>query len=230
MIHETSTAAWLRDLSTIPESVPDLDVDSLPDNPGALLLERLKLALAAGVVAPQAMTLATGDADRVTARTVILKDVSAASVSFATHADSPKVEQLTRQPNVACVFFWPEIGEQLRIEGVAADRGDEESARDFLDRGPHSRASALVGRPSQPLESREIHAAEFAAELAATIADPEYVDPSWRAYRVDITRAELWHSSRAGQVRVQYLPTPAPVPTPAGPSPLAAWSRSLLRP
>ena len=198
-------AEWLRALPAAGPDLPDVELDALPDEPIALVRDRLERAAAAGVPAPHAMTLATSDrAGEVSARTVILKDATAGGLRFATHADSYKARQLQVNPRAALTFCWPALGDQIRVWGPVRDLGDEASAADFLARSEFSRATCVTGHQGDELDDLATHRSAWAAALEWVRANPGAVDPHWRAYGLRPAGVEWWHTSGAGQVRVAY--------------------------
>ena len=76
-------------------------------------------ALAAEVNEPNAMSVATVDADgRPTSRIVLIKQYDRRGFTWYTNYDSQKGRQLAANPNAALLFFWSELERQIRIEGV----------------------------------------------------------------------------------------------------------------
>ena len=81
--------------------------DLLPD-PLAQFARWLDEARAAGLELPEAMTLATADADgRPSARTVLLKGADADGFRFFTNTESRKAAELAANPHAALAFHWP---------------------------------------------------------------------------------------------------------------------------
>ena len=85
-------------------------------------------AVAAGVEMPEAMTLATADAEgRPSARTVLLKSAAADGFRFFTNTESRKGRELAENPNAALVFHWPqEPRRQVTVAGPVAPLPGEE--------------------------------------------------------------------------------------------------------
>lgn len=80
----------------------------------------LREAAEAGLIEPNAMTLATIDPDgRPSARMVLLKGVDERGFVFFTNYESRKGRALAAHPAVALVFYWPELERQVRVEGYA---------------------------------------------------------------------------------------------------------------
>ncbi len=207
----------LRALPVFPGELPRFDTDAAPDAPLELLVDWLEAAIEAGVLQPHAMSLATATTSGVPSnRTLLLKDVDAHAVWFASLDDGPKGSELAANPRAALVLYWREHGRQVRITGNVGKGSREVSERDFLQRTPMARARAIAGRQSEPVE-------DFAAHLAPALAkverDPNHVAPAWTAYRVIPTAVEFWQAERErDQVRLRY--------TRVG----DGWSRDILWP
>ena len=70
------------------------------------------------VDAPEAMALATADADgRPSARMVLLKSWGADGFVFFTNYDGRKSHDLTANPRAALLFYWEPLGRQVRHRG-----------------------------------------------------------------------------------------------------------------
>ncbi|GAA1737752.1 pyridoxal 5'-phosphate synthase [Isoptericola hypogeus] len=207
----TSFRERLRALPTFPPGLPPfgIDLDDLPSAPGTpqdLFARWFDDALAAGIGAPHAAVLSTADAEgRVHARTLVLKDVTAAGWWFAGHAASPKGRDLAANPHASLTVFWRELGRQVRITGRATSAGPEAGAADFRARPDGSRAAGLVGHQSEPLGSRAEYSRAFADRLEDARADPAAVAPSWTAWTLAPTEVEFWQASDdKGQARLRY--------------------------
>ncbi|HIZ37782.1 MAG TPA: pyridoxal 5'-phosphate synthase [Candidatus Ruania gallistercoris] len=210
MTAEPNLRQWLRDLPVFDrDRLPEFDPEAVPATPAELYLDWLRTAVDAGVQAPHAMVLSTAGTDgRVTARTLILKDVDADTWCVATSAHSPKAAQLAENPAAALTTFWGPLGRQIRITGEMSDLGDAAGAADFHARPPGSRAAALVGRQSEELTDRQAYWDAFAAALETVQADPGIELPSWRAYGLRAESVEFWQATPdAGQIRLRYRRT-----------------------
>ena len=196
----------LRALPVFIGASPVLEPAAAPEGPTELFLGWLDDAIAAGLPAPHAMTLSTADhTGRVSARTLILRDVDGAGWHFATAATSPKGRDLAGNPNAALTFFWPGLGRQVRLTGSVSDLGTECGAQDFRERGEGSRAATLVGHQSEPLSSREVYWAAFATSLALVRADADLVPRYWSRYALAPDNVEFWQASTdKGQTRLLY--------------------------
>ncbi|MHA6759004.1 pyridoxine/pyridoxamine 5'-phosphate oxidase [Streptacidiphilus sp. PAMC 29251] len=200
--------------------LPSFDPRAVPDAPFPLFLDWLRLAVAAGVSEPHAMTLATVDADGCPdLRIVALRDAAPDGWTFATGAGSAKGRQLAAQPQAALGFHWREQGRQIRLRGPVLQADPDAAAADFLSRLPGSRAASLVGHQSEPLADQELLAAAFAEALDRVTADPGLVDPEHAVFTVRPTDVEFWQGVPGrGHTRLRY--------TAEG----GSWTRELLWP
>lgn len=196
----------LRRVPAFGTDLPTFDADAVPADPHALFTEWVLAAVDAGVPAPQAMTVSTHGTDgRVTARVVVLQDVSADGWHFATDARSRKVQDLTADASVAASFFWPALARQVLITGRARTLGAAASAADFLGRSPASRGAALGTRPGEPLGSHAELVDAIAEGTARAEADRALVLPEWRAWVVVPAAVEFWQGNpERAHVRLVY--------------------------
>jgi len=217
MAEAPSLRARLRALPVFPKELPRFDTDAAPAEPLPLLVEWLELAIAESVLQPHAMSLATASSEgRPANRTLLLKDVDADAVWFASLDSGPKGGDLAQNARVALVLYWREQGRQVRIEGTVEPGPRDISEHDFLERSPGARARAIAGRQSEPVEDFAAHLAEGQKVIDS---DPEFVPDSWVAYRVIPTTVEFWQAERErDQVRLRYQRRPS------------GWVRDILWP
>jgi pyridoxamine 5'-phosphate oxidase len=204
MAETQSLRDQLRALPVFPTELPRFDTDAAPAEPLPLLLEWLAGAIEAGVLQPHAMSLATASASAVPSnRTLLLKDVDAEAVWFASLSNGPKGADLAANPTAALVLYWREQGRQIRIVGRVEEGPRDVSAADFLQRGAPARARAIAGRQSEPVDDFDAH---LAPALAKVEAEPGFAPESWVAYRVIPESVEFWQAERErDQVRLRYL-------------------------
>jgi pyridoxamine 5'-phosphate oxidase len=204
MAEKASLRTRLRQLPRVKAEFPYFDTDAAPDEPIALLLAWIEAAIEGGVLQPDAMTLATATVDgHPSARTLLLKDVDATSVWFASLNSGPKGLELTENPEAALVLFWREQGRQVRLVGTVEEGPRSVSQQDFLQRQPNARARAIAGRQSEPVEDFDKHLKLGEKKLQA---DPDFVPIDWVAYQLTPWSVEFWQAERArDQVRLRYL-------------------------
>ena len=159
-------------------------------DPVVLFREWFEEAHAAGVEVPEAMTLATADADgRPSARMVLLKSADEDGFTFFTGYESRKGRELAENACAALVFYWRELGRQVRVEGPVRKLAAEESDAYWQTRPVRSRAAAAASHQSEPIASREELEAEF-ERLLALGAPPR--PERWGGYVLEPDAIELW--------------------------------------
>lgn len=149
-------------------------------------------ALAAGLVEPNAMTLATADATgRPSARMVLLKDFDRRGFTFYTNLESRKADELAANPRAALLFWWDVLHRQVRIEGSVEKVSDAEADAYFALRPKGSRIAAWASPQSRPIPSRallERGVAEAAERYPEEVPRP----PHWGGYRIVPDTFEFW--------------------------------------
>lgn len=143
------------------------------------------------------MTLATADAERVSARIVLLKGVDERGLRFFTNYDSDKGAQLAAHPRAALCFHWKTLrhGVQVRVEGEVATLPTDESDAYFATRPRGSQIGAWASLQSQDLRDR----AEFEARIAEV--ERRYADapvprpPHWGGFVLAPRRIEFWYGA-----------------------------------
>jgi pyridoxamine 5'-phosphate oxidase len=143
-------------------------------DPLQLFREWFAAAKAAGLELPEAMTLATADADgRPSARTVLLKDVDDRGFAFFTNYESRKGGELAQNPRAALVFHWAQQPRrQVLVSGRVERLPDAESDEYFATRPLGSRLAAWASQQSRPLPDRETLERAYADAEAAHCDDP----------------------------------------------------------
>ena len=186
--------------------LPAFDPDAAPTDPLPLFHSWFAEAVAAGQPEPHTMSLATVDEEgRPDVRTLMLHDADERGWHFASHATSAKGHQLAARPHAALGFYWPAQGRQVRVRGPVVAAGPAESLADLHARSTGALASALVGRQSEVLDTRDelVRASEAAWERARSAPDADV--PSWTRYVVEPTEAEFFQGdARRQHVRLRY--------------------------
>ncbi|WP_432253388.1 pyridoxal 5'-phosphate synthase [Streptomyces sp. HNM1019] len=188
---------WLRGLEVFAGPLSDFDPADAPAEPVDLFLGWLHEAVAAGVPDAHAMTLSTvGEDGHPDARVLILKNVDHDGWQFAVHAGSPKGRQLADRPSAALTFYWPPQGRQVRVRGGVEPAPPGHSAADLLARSPAARAEVLLGRQSDPVDSRAARDDAFRTALARIEAEPGLVSPQWTLYTLVPGQIEFWQADK----------------------------------
>ena len=156
----------------------------------AALLDR------AGAGAPfdhTAMALATCGADgQPSVRIVLLHGFDARGFTFYTNYESRKGRDIAANPRAALTFYWPWLGEQVRIEGTLETITAAESDAYFATRERGRQVGAWASSQSQPVASREA-LMEQVSEVAARFAGRDVPRPPfWGGYRLVPATIEFW--------------------------------------
>ncbi|MEY2857353.1 MAG: hypothetical protein RLZZ74_1665 [Cyanobacteriota bacterium] len=185
-----SSIADLRQNYTL-AGLTETDLDSNPLKQFNIWFQQ---ALAADLIEPNAMTLATATPDgKPTARIVLLKGVDEQGFVFYTNYDSQKGQQLIANPYAALVFLWDKLERQIRIEGKVEKLSADESWSYFHSRPKASQLGAWTSAQSQVIPNREVLEQKLLSLQAqysgdATIPLPEH----WGGFRVIPNRIEFW--------------------------------------
>ena len=148
-------------------------------------------AVQANAIEPNAMTLATADADgRPSARIVLLKGIDERGLMFFTNYESRKGHDLAVQPHASLLFFWPELERQVRLEGQVEKVSAKESDQYFDSRPLGSRIGAWASPQSQPISRDELESRT--RELTESLGDNPSRPPHWGGYRLLPERVEFW--------------------------------------
>jgi pyridoxamine 5'-phosphate oxidase len=204
MADDASLRDRLRRVPSVRATFPYFDTDATPDEPLPLLVEWLEAAIDGEVLQPHAMTLATATADgHPSNRTLLLKDVDATSIWFASLSSGPKGLELAENPEAAAVLYWREQGRQVRLVGTVSEGPRGVSEADFRQRQPSARARAIAGRQSEPVADFDAHLRAGQRKLES---NPDHVPIDWVAYQLTPWSVEFWQAERErDQVRLRYL-------------------------
>jgi pyridoxamine 5'-phosphate oxidase len=184
-------------MSTGHGPAPSIDFDHPPADPLPVFERWFADAQSLPTPNPNAMTLATVDADGApSARIVLLRGISPEGARFFTNRNSRKGKALAANARAALLFHWDLLDRQVRIEGRVSLATDAESDEYFAHRPVDSRVNAWASDQSEPVESRA-ELERRAAELTARFANAEVPrPPHWGGYRVSLDRIEFWQGDK----------------------------------
>lgn len=154
-------------------------------------------AVQAKVAEPNAMTLATVDAEsRPSSRIVLLKGFDHRGFTWFTSYDSRKGRDLSVNPYAALLFFWGDLQRQVHIEGRVERVPSIESDEYFDIRPLASRIGALASDQSKPVANRQVLEDRF-AEVEAQYGEHPVRPERWGGYRLMPDRLEFWQGRRS---------------------------------
>jgi len=199
------------------------NAEQTPENPFPLFEKWLGDAEKTELNDPNAMALATVDADGTPSlRMVLLKGMDSRGFVFFTNRESRKGTALEANPVTAVCFHWKTLRRQIRIEGTVEQVSDSESDEYYKTRPLGSRIGAWASLQSRPLESRT-HLADRVATLEKEYQGREDDIPRpahWGGYRIIPNHIEFWHD---GEFRLHRRVVYTPAPN-------GSWNREMLYP
>jgi pyridoxamine 5'-phosphate oxidase len=163
------------------------------ENPLDLFGEWYRTAEESGLFLPEAMTLATADADGVpSARMVLLKGFGPDGFTFFTNYESRKAREVEENPHAALVFHWAVLERQVRVVGIVGRIPEGESLEYFRTRPRGSQIGAWASSQSRPLPRRDDLEARVKETSERFKGDEIPLPPFWGGYRIVPLTMEFW--------------------------------------
>ena len=162
-------------------------------DPLTLFADWLEAAKASEINDPNAMALATVDADGLPdLRMVLLKDLDARGFTFYTNGQSAKGLELAGAPKAALLFHWKSLRRQVRVRGPVEVVSEADSDAYFKGRARSSQIGAWASDQSRAMPDRLALAkrvAEYGLKFGlGAVPRP----PHWFGYRVVPLSIEFW--------------------------------------
>jgi pyridoxamine 5'-phosphate oxidase len=142
---------------------------------------------------PNAMVLSTSDGEGwVSSRIVLLSSFDHDGFVFHTNYLSKKGREIDTNSRVALLFWWDELGYQVRIEGIAGKTTSSESDDYFAGRPRGSQIGAWASEQSEVIPGRSVldeRVTDFKVKYrGGDVPRP----PHWGGYRVKPDSFEFW--------------------------------------
>ena len=177
------------------------------DDPIIRFRDLLAQAEALGIQLPNAAAFATAGKDlQPTVRMLLLKEVDDRGFVFYTNKQSRKAVQINENPRASVCFWWPQLQQQVRVEGRLESVSDAETDAYFATRARGSQIAAWASNQSSEISSREKLMTAVAALTAKYNEQPIPRPPHWSGYRLAPERIEFW-TERPDRLHERYLYT-----------------------
>lgn len=156
-------------------------------------------ALAAGVPEPNAMVLASADAEgRPSARSVLLKGYDESGFTFFTNYSSRKGRELAANPWASSVFPWYQLHRQVVVVGTVERVERAETDAYFAVRPRGAQLGAWASPQSTVIASRaELEQAWASAGERFGDDEPVPAPPHWGGFRLVPRTVEFWQGRRS---------------------------------
>ena len=191
--------AALPSIADLRKSYERAELDESASNPDPLAQfgQWLQEAIAAELPEPNAMTLATVDANlRPSTRVVLIKGLDERGIVWYTNYESRKGQELAGNPFAALQFHWVELERVVRIEGRVEKVSAEQSDAYYASRPLDSRIGAWASPQSQVIAGRSVLVANAAKYGAQFLLQPPR-PPQWGGYRLLPDRWEFWQGRKS---------------------------------
>ena len=189
------TSMEREEIAAMRRSYGENGIGELPRDPFLAFSQWMKDAVENPfIIEANAMVLSThADGDRLTSRSVLLKDISDGGFTFYTNYQSQKAHGIEIDPHVSLLFPWYAMERQVIVTGVAEKVDEKNSDEYFASRPWSSQIGAWASAQSSPLSSREELEERWngaAAKWPEGSAVPR--PPHWGGYRVLPETIEFW--------------------------------------
>lgn len=147
-----------------------------------------------------------GGDGRVASRMVLLKRYDSRGFVFFTNYGSKKGHHFAQNPYASMLFYWPEQGRQVRIEGWVEKVSREESDDYYNSRIHGHKLNAHASEQSRAIAGREALVQRY-RELVEKYADKAPPRPAdWGGYRLVPQLFEFWQEGENRlHDRMEYL-------------------------
>jgi pyridoxamine 5'-phosphate oxidase len=175
-----------------------LEREDLHENPIEQFNRWMSQTIAAELPDPNAMTIATVDANgQPSQRIVLLKQLDDRGFVFFTNLNSRKAQDLKQNPKISLHFPWYFLERQVKVCGVVEPLSTTEVFKYFVSRPRDSQLGAWASHQSQPISSRALLLQQFES-MKNKFAKGEIPLPDfWGGFRVKPHEIEFWQGGSA---------------------------------
>ena len=169
-----------------------LDIKNININPFKQFEIWLNQAIKNKVFEPTAMAISTIKNNKLSNRIVLLKGIEKNHFVFYTNLNSRKSNDLKRNNNIAAVFWWPQIGKQVRIEGIVKKVKDLEANKYFATRSRKSQIGAWASNQSDILPNRKYLEKQVKIIEKRFVNKPVTRPKNWSGFSIIPFLIEFW--------------------------------------
>lgn len=148
---------------------------------------------------PNAMSLATASpTGEVSSRIVLLRYFDEGGFVFFSATNTLAARQMTANPQVSLLFFWPALERQVKVVGTAISLPTADSLRFFANRRRETQMGTWLAQEGGVVTSRTVLQAKW-AEIKHKFGDGQVPMPDfWGGYRVMPQTIEFWNGRANG--------------------------------
>ena len=134
------------------------------------------------------------DLNKVSSRFVNIKYIKDNKFYFFSNYSSPKAKDFVTHKQISCIFFWPAISSQIRINAEIFYAASDESDKHFKNRVPEKNALAISSQQSEKISSYSDVERDFLKVLNSgnLLERPEY----WGGYYFIPNSFEFWRGHK----------------------------------
>lgn len=170
-----------------------LNASDLDHDPLRQFQRWFEQALKAGLREPNAMVLATVNAEGTPSiRIVLLKGIDERGFVFFTNYDSRKALDLTSNPRAALNFPWIDLERQVNVIGSVVRISRQESEAYFRSRPRGNRLGAWASHQSEVIAERSVLEKRMAELESKYTGDDIPMPDYWGGYRLSPAEIEFW--------------------------------------
>ena len=184
---------------------PEFNTQDVSNDPIKTFYNWFEHAVDSEVLEPSTFVFSTVNSEGVpSSRIVNLRDMTTELFIIGSNSESRKGEDMNNNPNVAMTFYWPEVGRQVRIVGIAEPASSEENKQDLIHRNPHSKALSIIAKQSQKLSNMDELDQEV-KNAKSLIDEDKDIHRTWTLYKIMPTEMEFFQARKdLAHIRLKY--------------------------